>query len=98
MVGFPCQPFNIAGEKKGFNDTRGTLFFDIERILKEKKPKVVVLENIKHFKSHDKGNTLKVVLTALQELGYTTNWQVLNTKDFGVPQNRERTIRGKRRF
>ena len=92
LAGFPCQPFSIAGEKKGFNDTRGTLFFDIERILKEKRPKAVVLENVKHFKSHDKGNTLKVVLTALQELGYTTNWQVLNAKDFGVPQNRERTI------
>jgi DNA (cytosine-5)-methyltransferase 1 len=92
LAGFPCQPFSIAGEKKGFNDTRGTLFFDIKRILKEKKPKVVVLENVKHFKSHDKGNTIKVVLTALQELGYTTNWQVLNAKDFGVPQNRERTI------
>ena len=92
LAGFPCQPFSIAGEKKGFNDTRGTLFFDIERILKEKLPKSIVLENVKHFKSHDKGNTLKVVLTALQELGYTTNWQVLNAKDFGVPQNRERTI------
>jgi len=92
LAGFPCQPFSIAGEKKGFNDTRGTLFFDIDRILEEKKPKVVVLENVKHFKSHDKGNTIKVVLTALQELGYTTNWQVLNAKDFGVPQNRERTI------
>jgi len=92
LAGFPCQPFSIAGEKKGFNDTRGTLFFDIERILKEKRPKAVVLENVKHFKSHDKGNTLKVILTALQKLGYTTNWQVLNAKDFGVPQNRERTI------
>jgi len=92
LAGFPCQPFSIAGEKKGFNDTRGTLFFDIERILKEKKPKVVVLENVKHFKSHDNGNTLKVVLLALQELEYTTNWKVLNAKDFGVPQNRERTI------
>ena len=92
LAGFPCQPFSIAGEKKGFNDTRGTLFFDIERILKEKRPKAIVLENVKHFKSHDKGNTLKVVLTALQELGYTTNWQVLNAKDFGVPKNRERTI------
>ncbi len=92
LAGFPCQPFSIAGEKKGFQDTRGTLFFNIERILKEKKPKVVVLENVKHFKSHDKGNTLKVVLTALEKLGYTTNWKVLNAKDFGVPQNRERTI------
>lgn len=92
LAGFPCQPFSIAGEKKGFNDTRGTLFFDIERILKEKKPKTVILENVKHFKNHDKGNTLKVVLRSLEELGYTTNWKVLNAKDFGVPQNRERTI------
>lgn len=92
LAGFPCQPFSIAGEKKGFNDTRGTLFFDIARILEAKKPKVVVLENVKHFKNHDKGNTLKVVLETLQELGYTTNWDVLNAKDFGVAQNRERTI------
>lgn len=92
LAGFPCQPFSIAGEKKGFNDTRGTLFFDIERILKEKKPKTVILENVKHFKNHDKGNTLRVVLNSLEELGYTTNWKVLNAKDFGVPQNRERTI------
>jgi len=92
LAGFPCQPFSIAGEKKGFNDTRGTLFFDIERILKEKKPKTVILENVKHFKNHDKGNTLKVVLSSLEKLGYTTNWKVLNAKDFGVPQNRERTI------
>jgi len=92
LAGFPCQPFSIAGEKKGFNDTRGTLFFDIARILKDKKPKVVVLENVKHFKSHDKGNTLKIILKTLKDLGYTTNWDVLNAKDFGVPQNRERTI------
>ncbi len=92
LAGFPCQPFSIAGEKKGFNDTRGTLFFDIERILKEKNPKAIVLENVKHFKSHDKGNTLKVVLNALENIGYTTSWKVLNAKDFGVAQNRERTI------
>jgi len=92
LAGFPCQPFSIAGEKKGFNDTRGTLFFDIERILKAKKPKAIVLENVKHFKNHDNGNTLKVVLNALETLGYTTSWKVLNAKDFGVPQNRERTI------
>lgn len=92
LAGFPCQPFSIAGEKKGFNDTRGTLFFDIERILKAKKPKAIILENVKHFKSHDNGNTLKVVLNSLNELGYTTSWSVLNAKDFGVPQNRERTI------
>lgn len=92
LAGFPCQPFSIAGEKKGFEDTRGTLFFDIERILKEKKPKAIVLENVKHFKNHDSGYTLKVVLNALNKLGYTTSWKVLNAKDFGVPQNRERTI------
>jgi DNA (cytosine-5)-methyltransferase 1 len=92
LAGFPCQPFSIAGEKKGFNDTRGTLFFDIERILKAKRPKAIVLENVKYFKSHDSGNTLKVVLNALENIGYTTSWQVLNAKDFGVPQNRERTI------
>jgi len=92
LAGFPCQPFSIAGEKKGFSDTRGTLFFDIARILKAKKPKVVVLENVKHFKNHDKGNTLKTILKTLNDLGYTTNWSVLNVKDFGIPQNRERTI------
>ncbi|MBN2825514.1 MAG: DNA (cytosine-5-)-methyltransferase [Campylobacterales bacterium] len=92
LAGFPCQPFSIAGEKLGFSDTSGTLFFDIERILKAKKPKVVVLENVKHFKNHDGGNTLKVVLHSLEALGYATSWSVLNAKDFGVPQNRERTI------
>lgn len=92
LGGFPCQPFSIAGEKKGFNDTRGTLFFDVVRILKHHKPKVVVLENVKHFKNHDKGNTLKVVLSTLEQLGYEVSWQLLNAKDFGVPQNRERTI------
>ncbi len=92
LAGFPCQPFSIAGDKKGFNDTRGTLFFDIERILKEKKPKAIILENVKHFKSHDSGNTLKVILNALENIGYTTSWKILNAKDFGVPQNRERTI------
>jgi DNA (cytosine-5)-methyltransferase 1 len=92
LAGFPCQPFSIAGEKKGFEDTRGTLFFDIARILKAKEPKVVVLENVKHFKNHDGGKTLRVILDTLNELGYATNWEVLNAKDFGVPQNRERTI------
>ena len=91
-AGFPCQPFSIAGDKKGFEDTRGTLFFDIIRILKEKKPKAVILENVKHFKNHDKGRTLQVILNSLKEIGYTTNWKVLNAKDFGIPQNRERTI------
>lgn len=92
LAGFPCQPFSIAGEKKGFNDTRGTLFFDIARIIEQHKPKVVVLENVKHFKNHDKKNTLRTVLSTLKQFGYTTSWQLLNAKDFGVPQNRERTI------
>lgn len=92
LAGFPCQPFSIAGEKKGFDDTRGTLFFDIARIIEYHNPRVIVLENVKHFKNHDKGKTLKTVLRTLNELGYTTNWKILNAKDFGVPQNRERTI------
>ncbi len=92
LAGFPCQPFSIAGDKKGFNDTRGTLFFDIARIIKYHCPKVVVLENVKHFKNHDKGRTLKTVLKTLNDLGYSTSWKLLNAKDFSVPQNRERTI------
>jgi DNA (cytosine-5)-methyltransferase 1 len=92
LAGFPCQPFSIAGEKRGFDDTRGTLFFDIVRILKVKKPKAIVLENVKHFKNHDSGKTLRIILNILNELGYSTNWEVLNAKDFAVPQNRERTI------
>ena len=91
-AGFPCQPFSIAGDKKGFEDTRGTLFFDIIRILKEKKPKAVVLENVKHLKNHDKGKTLNIILNSLEEIGYTVSHKILNAKDFGVPQNRERLI------
>ncbi len=92
LAGFPCQPFSIAGEKKGFNDIRGTLFFDIATIVEYHQPKVIVLENVKHFKNHDHGNTLKTVLKTLNQLGYTSSWTLLNAKDFGVPQNRERTI------
>lgn len=90
--GFPCQPFSICGRQKGFEDTRGTLFFDILRIIKEKQPKVVFLENVKHLKHHNKGNTLKVILASLEELGYKTKWKILNAKDFGTAQNRERII------
>ena len=89
-AGFPCQPFSISGLKKGFGDTRGTLFFDICRIIEEKKPKVVVLENVKHLIHHDKRRTINVILSNLKDLGYNVNYKVLNAKDFGLPQNRER--------
>jgi len=92
LAGFPCQPFSIAGVKKGFDDTRGTLFFDIARIIEYHMPLVVVLENVKHFKNHDHGNTLRIVLRTLESLGYRVSWDLLNAKDFGVPQNRERTL------
>lgn len=90
LAGFPCQPFSNAGLKKGFNDTRGTLFFDIARIVKYHRPKIVFLENVKGFKNHDKGNTFKVVKNTLEEMGYKVFAEILNAKDFGVPQNRER--------
>jgi len=90
--GFPCQAFSIAGKRKGFDDTRGTLFFDIARILAEKKPKHLVLENVKGLLSHDQGRTFQTILGVLADLGYAVEWQVLNSKDFGVPQNRERII------
>ncbi len=90
LAGFPCQPFSNAGLKKGFNDTRGTLFFDIARITEYHKPQVLFLENVKGFKNHDKGNTFRVVKETLEKLGYKVYAKVLNAKDFGVPQNRER--------
>ena len=90
LAGFPCQPFSHAGLKRGFDDIRGTLFFDIARIIKEKKPKMVLLENVKGFASHDKGNTFKVVCSTLKKLGYEVHSKVLNAREFGVPQNRER--------
>jgi DNA (cytosine-5)-methyltransferase 1 len=89
-AGFPCQPFSHAGLKMGFEDTRGTLFFDVARIIKFHKPRLVLLENVKGFLSHDKGNTFKVVTAILEDLGYEVHSQVLNAKDFGLPQNRER--------
>lgn len=90
--GFPCQPFSICGFKRGFEDTRGTLFFDILRIAKAKRPSCLVLENVKHFANHDKGNTLRVVVAALEEIGYSVSVEVINAVDFGLPQNRDRTI------
>lgn len=90
MAGFPCQAFSLAGHRKGFEDTRGTLFFDVMRIAAHHKPKVLFLENVKGLVGHDKGKTFKVILETLEELGYSVNYQILNAKDFGVPQNRER--------
>lgn len=91
--GFPCQPFSSAGLKKGFEDTRGTLFFDIARILEAKRPRAFMLENVKQLRGHNKGNTLKKMLNILDELGYyVPEPQVLKSIDFGVPQNRERII------
>jgi DNA (cytosine-5)-methyltransferase 1 len=90
LAGFPCQPFSQAGLKKGFEDTRGTLFFNIEEILIKKQPQAFLLENVKQLKGHDKGNTLRVILNHLDKAGYKTFVNVLAAKDFGVPQNRER--------
>ena len=90
--GFPCQAFSVAGKRRGFNDTRGTLFFDIARICSEKRPRYLVLENVKGLLSHDKGKTFQTILGVLSSLGYRIEWQVLNSKNFGVPQNRERVF------
>lgn len=88
--GFPCQAFSVAGKRLGFEDTRGTLFFEIARILKEKQPKMFLLENVKGLKNHDNGKTLAVILDTLFSLGYIVNHHILNAKDYGVPQNRQR--------
>jgi len=90
--GFPCQAFSIAGKRKGFDDTRGTLFFDIARILRAKQPRLLLLENVKGLLSHDNGKTFSTIISTLDEIGYDLQWQVLNAKDFGVPQNRERVF------
>lgn len=90
--GFPCQAFSIAGKRGGFSDTRGTLFFDVARILQAKRPRHFLLENVKGLLSHDNGRTFQTIIAALVELGYGVEWQVLNSKDFGVPQNRERVF------
>jgi len=90
LAGFPCQPFSHAGLKKGFDDTRGTLFFDIARILDAKKPRAVFLENVKGLVSHDKGQTFAEIIRILEELGYEVSYRIHNARDYGVPQNRER--------
>lgn len=93
FAGFPCQPFSIIGQMQGFNDIRGTLFFDIVRIIKHKKPKAFVLENVKQLVGHDGGKTLKTIINTLQKkLGYHVQYAVLNALDYGLPQKRERVI------
>lgn len=90
--GFPCQAFSIAGKRGGFSDTRGTLFFEIARAAEQIKPRILLLENVKGLLSHDKGKTFATILSTLDELGYDAEWQVINSKNFGVPQNRERVF------
>lgn len=91
VAGFPCQSFSIAGKKEGFNDTRGTLFFDVVRILKAKKPKYIILENVKNLISHDGGRTIRIVLSTLSQIGYSIDFTIINSNEAGVPQNRDRT-------
>ena len=88
--GFPCQAFSVAGKRGGFNDTRGTIFFDFARIMKAKKPKFAIFENVKGLLNHDGGKTYETMLRTLDELGYNAQWGILNTKFHGLPQNRER--------
>ena len=90
--GFPCQAFSIAGKQLGFEDTRGTLFYEIARATEQIKPRYIFLENVRNLLSHDKGKTFTRMLKILDELGYDAEWQVLNSKNFGVPQNRERVF------
>lgn len=91
-AGFPCQPFSISGKMKGFEDTRGTLIYNVFQIIEMRKPRVVFLENVKHLVHHDKGNTLRTIIKDLELLGYKVSWKVLNASDFGVAQNRERLV------
>lgn len=90
--GFPCQAFSIAGKRRGFADARGTIFFEVARFISIIRPRYFICENVKGLLSHDKGRTFATILSTLSELGYCVEWQVLNSKDFGVPQNRERVF------
>lgn len=92
LAGFPCQAFSIMGKMKGFEDVRGTLFFEVATILEQHKPQAILLENVKQLTTHDHGRTFKTILRILDELGYNVKWQVLNALDFGLPQKRERVI------
>lgn len=91
-AGFPCQPFSISGKMRGFEDTRGTLIYDVLDIASVHQPKVVFLENVKHLKDHDSGKTLRTIIQGLEDIGYTPSWSILNASAYGVPQNRERII------
>ncbi len=92
LAGFPCQAFSICGDQQGFSDTRGTLFFNIEEILKIQKPYAFLLENVKNLKSHDQGKTFETIIKHLENIGYFVHYTILNSLDFGIPQKRERTI------
>ena len=91
-AGFPCQAFSIAGKRQGLEDCRGTLFYEIARIVSVKRPELLLLENVKGLLSHDKGRTFGLILSTFSDLGYICEWQILNSKDFGVPHDRERTF------
>lgn len=91
-AGFPCQSFSVAGKRGGFADTRGTLFFEIARILRDKRPNYFLLENVKGLLSHESGKTFQTIIGVLTDIGYDLQWEVLNSKGFGVPQNRERVF------
>ena len=88
--GFPCQAFSNCGKRRGFDDTRGTLFFEIARLLQDKRPRYFLLENVRGLLHHDQGKTFQTILGVLSDLGYNVTWKILNSKDYGVPQNRER--------
>lgn len=90
--GFPCQSFSIAGKRRGFEDTRGTLFFEVMRLAKERHPRILFAENVAGLLNHDGGSTFETIISSMEELGYGVEWQVLNSRYFGVPQNRERVF------
>jgi DNA (cytosine-5)-methyltransferase 1 len=92
FAGFPCQPFSIIGDMKGFQDTRGTLFFEIARLLEEKQPQAFILENVKMLVGHQRGRTISRIMQTLRELGYSAEYKVFNALDFGLPQKRERVL------
>ena len=92
LAGFPCQPFSIIGDMRGFDDDRGNLIFNVAEIIDAKRPAAFVLENVRQLSTHNRGRTMQSIIAALNELGYRADWRVLNALDFGLPQKRERTI------